>query len=246
MTFNYECDDCGKEFNLQIKLKKHREAVHTRSNELNPPAADYLDPSVTFTDDEKAMYFDDLRAKFEEVKSRIENINLKNGNASPKNVRNASPNNLRNASSKKLSKIKNLKRKSNHKKVAFDTYEQVPDDNYTPKGWKCAYGQYFQGQRRKCFEAPDGTFCQGRRLAIVHMRTELDSPEADILLMRKGMIEEDGWKESEDIPDGWLTKSYDSRAECNKQKGRTSVFVTHDYKYMQSTRSAMQELLVEI
>ena len=82
MTLNYECDDCGKEFNLQIKLKKHREAVHSRSKEFSPP--DYLDSSVTFTDDEKAMYFDDLRAKFEEVKSKIETINLENGIVSPK------------------------------------------------------------------------------------------------------------------------------------------------------------------
>ena len=221
MTFNYECDDCGKEFNLQIKLKKHREAVHSRSKEFNPP--DYLDVSVTFTDDEKAMYFDDLRAKFEEIKSKIDNLKLVNGEVSPEIK-------------------KPLKRKSKYKRASFDTYEQVPDDKYTPEGWKCAYGQYFQEQRRKCFEAPDGTFCQGRRLAIVHMRTELNSPQADILLMRKGMIEEDGWKESEDIPEGWLTKSYDSHGERDQP---TSVFVTHDYKYIKSSRGAVQELLVE-
>ena len=221
MTFNYECDDCGKEFNLQIKLKKHREAVHSRSKEFNPP--DYLDVSITFTDDEKAMYFDDLRAKFEEIKSKIDNLKLVNGEVSPEIK-------------------KPLKRKSKYKRASFDTYEQVPDDKYTPEGWKCAYGQYFQEQRRKCFEAPDGTFCQGRRLAIVHMRTELNSPQADILLMRKGMIEEDGWKESEDIPEGWLTKSYDSHGERDQP---TSVFVTHDYKYIKSTRGAVQELLVE-
>ena len=48
MVVSYSCDECGKEFNLQIKLKKHINAVHEIPKIENPP--DYLNTSLEFSD----------------------------------------------------------------------------------------------------------------------------------------------------------------------------------------------------
>ena len=61
MPILYGCDDCGKEFNLQIKLKKHMQTAHVNQKDLKPN--DYLDEKIEFTDDEKAYYFDDLQVE---------------------------------------------------------------------------------------------------------------------------------------------------------------------------------------
>ena len=36
MVILYSCDFCEKEFNLQIKLKKHNQADHSGPKELDP------------------------------------------------------------------------------------------------------------------------------------------------------------------------------------------------------------------
>ena len=58
MTVTYPCDGCDKEFNLQIKLKKHIASVHATDAVI-----DFLDENVTFTDDEKIQYLDQLKSK---------------------------------------------------------------------------------------------------------------------------------------------------------------------------------------
>ena len=70
MAIIYSCDFCEKEFNLQIKLKKHIQADHASPKELDP--SDFLDEDMEFTDDEKAEYYDDLKAKYDEVKNKVE------------------------------------------------------------------------------------------------------------------------------------------------------------------------------
>ena len=70
MAIIYSCDYCEKEFNLQIKLKKHIQTDHASPKELDP--SDFLDEEIEFTDDEKAEYYDDLKAKYDEVKSKVE------------------------------------------------------------------------------------------------------------------------------------------------------------------------------
>ena len=69
MAILYACDNCGKEFNLQIKLKKHVQKAHVNQTDLKPN--DYLDEEIEFTDDEKAYYFDDLQTKYAELKTKI-------------------------------------------------------------------------------------------------------------------------------------------------------------------------------
>ena len=66
MAIINQCGYCEKEFNLQIKLKKHVQTAHSCKKGLNP--SDYLDEEIEFTDEEKAEYFDDLRAKYDEIK----------------------------------------------------------------------------------------------------------------------------------------------------------------------------------
>ena len=70
MVILYSCDFCEKEFNLQIKLKKHIQADHASPKELDP--SDFLDEEKDFTDDKKAEYYDDLKAKYDEDKSKVE------------------------------------------------------------------------------------------------------------------------------------------------------------------------------
>ena len=65
MGISYACDECDKQFSLQIKLKKHMRTDHVEQRELKP--SDYLDEEIEFTDDEKAHYFDDLKAKYDEA-----------------------------------------------------------------------------------------------------------------------------------------------------------------------------------
>ena len=67
MAIIYSCDFCEKEFNLQIKLKKHIQADHASPKELD--ASDFLDEEIEITDDEKAEKYDDLKAKYDDVKS---------------------------------------------------------------------------------------------------------------------------------------------------------------------------------
>ena len=76
MAVSYSCDACDKEFNLQIKLKKH---IATEHKVLNTKTVDYMDEEVKFTDDEKAQYYDDLKSKYDEVKKKIKLLQSKCG-----------------------------------------------------------------------------------------------------------------------------------------------------------------------
>merc|ERR1719418_117561 len=79
------------------------------------------------------------------------------------------------------------------------------DDKYLPDGWRSMYTG--MGNGTKVFVAPDGTICQGRRMALVYMVTELKSSEDEVILMRRGLMETDKWEESEDTPPGWLWRA---------------------------------------
>ena len=70
MAIINQCGYCEKEFNLQIKLKKHVQTAHACKKGLNP--SHYLDEEIEFTDEEKAEYFDDLKAKCDEIKSKVD------------------------------------------------------------------------------------------------------------------------------------------------------------------------------
>ena len=75
MSVSYSCEECGKEFNLQIKLKKHLKAFHEITKVKESP--NYLDTTVEFSDNEKAFYFDDLKAKYEGVRKELEALEQK-------------------------------------------------------------------------------------------------------------------------------------------------------------------------
>ena len=69
MAVTYSCDNCEKEFNLQIKLKKHIASEHQVKDNKS---VDYTDEDLKFTDDEKAQYYDDLKSKYDELKKKLE------------------------------------------------------------------------------------------------------------------------------------------------------------------------------
>ena len=120
MAILYACDDCGKEFNLQIKLKKHMQSAHVNQKDLKPN--DYLDEGIEFTDDEKAYYFDDLQTKYAELKSKVEFFEKRYELIKPGGTSDPSHN--------LSSKVKRQKRD-------FDEYtKDSSSDPYLPEGWR--------------------------------------------------------------------------------------------------------------
>ena len=227
MVVSYSCDECGKEFNLQIKLKKHINAVHEIPKVEDPP--DYLDTSLEFTDAEKALYFDDLKAKYEEVKKELDSLELKD-NAQQFDKVHEGKNNSDNKS--------NDERRSRTWLRSRDFEEKfiIALDDYMPKDWRCGIEK--KGRKRRAFESPDGVFCQGRRQAICYMATVLKSSEEEIRRMRRGLIEEESWEESEFIPQGWLSRSYKAPAD-----GVSKVnlhFLNNSYDLLKSAKKALQ------
>ena len=107
-----------------------------------------------------------------------------------------------------------------------------------PEGWKSGL-RNLGGSKDLLgvFEAPDGKFCAGRRLAITHAKNVLKYDESDILLMRTGLIEKDGWSSSDKLPEKWLVKEYKSG------KSRSLYFLNQEFHLFSSGFQAFQELV---
>ena len=228
MTVTHSCEYCDKEFNLHIKLKKHILADHNNDEEKD--MIDFTKKNQIFSDDEKALYFADLKSKYLEEKSRLESLKEK-----CKALQN------------KLASLKRTKskRKSKHRKMTNEDfrsrYDIIDSDYSIPEGWLSASMPKMQCNLKsnnslKMYLSPDGKACMGRRRAIRHM-IEMNSPEADIALMKLGLFDE-GWEESNKLPDDWLFKHYTS------PDGKSNrIFSSNDYKYLSSPVQALKELV---
>ena len=234
MGILYTCDDCGKEFNLQIKLKKHMQSAHVSQKDLKP--SDYLDEEIEFTNDEKAYYFDDLQTKYDELRSKVEFFEKRYEILKPKNKQNVElSNKVLNA---QVQANVNPSTKVKRERKNFDEYlKDSSPDPYMPEGWRSGSMRGIADSKLNVFEAPDGRFCSSRRLAILHAKKVFNPPERDILLMRKGLIEKDGWTASDKLPDKWLLK------ESFPKSGRSVSFMNHDYVLLSTGVKALQELI---
>ena len=230
MVVSYSCDECGKEFNLQIKLKKHINAVHEIPKVEDLP--DYLDTSLEFTDAEKALYFDDLKAKYEEAKKELDSLELKDNSHQFDKVNEGKNNSDNKSNDEKRTRTWVRSRDFEEKFI-------IASDDYLPKDWRC--GLEKKGRKRKAFESPDGVFCQGRRQAICYMVTVLKSSEEEIRRMRRGLIEEESWEESEFIPQGWLSRSY--KAPSDGVSKVNLHFLNTTYDLLKSAKKALQDML---
>ena len=208
------------------------QTAHVNQKDLKPN--DYLDEEIEFTNDEKAYYFDDLQTKYAELKSKVdffekryEILKLSDQNIADADQDNKDPSHNHNLSSK----VKRQKRD-------FDEYSKDgSSDPFLPEGWRSGSMQGFAQSIFNVFEAPDGKFCAGRRLAIVHAKNVLKSPESDILLMRKGLIVQDGWTLSDKLPEKWLFRDHNS-------KGKRSLsFLNQEYDLLSSGVKALQDLV---
>lgn len=230
MAISYSCEFCEKEFNLQIKLKKHIQAYHASPKELDP--SDFLDEEIEFTDDEKAEYYDDLKAKYDEVKSKVEFFEKRYSfmNKPPLEKLKTEFMNTKTFSSAK-----------NRLKLNWESSNEgeVYKDPYMPENWKSTFVANSDGKKRFYFIASDGTYLPGRKPSLLHMRDVLKSPESDMILMKRGMIEEEDWFESECLPQGWLTKCFIFPGK------RDDFFFTPKYELFRSKAQALKELVHE-
>ena len=64
---------------------------------------------------------------------------------------------------------------------------------------------FSQGTKTKSYFAPNGRYCQSRLNALNYMVTELKSSPEDVNLMREA-LKEAGWREEENLPEGWMVK----------------------------------------
>ena len=230
MAIIYSCDFCEKEFNLQIKLKKYIQADHASPKELDP--SDFLDEDIEFTDDEKAEYYDDLKAKYDGVKNKVEFFEKRYSFIS-KDISSPPPEKIKTESAKTFSSRKSRSKLNWDSKNEGEVYK----DPYMPENWQSKFAIHSDGNKRFFFIASDGTYLVGRKPSLLHMRNVLESPESDIVLMKRGMIEEECWIESDCIPQGWLTKC------CMFPGKREDYFFTHKFEFFKSKSVALRELL---
>ena len=218
MSVIYSCDICEKEFNLNIKLKKHKASAHAAVKE-EVKSKDYLDPKVTFTDKEKILYYDDLKAKTEELEEKIK-ILEENQNPKPK-----------------IQKSKRRSAKVTVTELDENRYDLIENDETIPEGWKSARSKHiFRGVKSKVFLSPDQKFFPSRRLALTHMVHVLKSSQEDIQIMKNGFLEE-GWSKIDHILDGWLMKSKPRDGRMN------AVFLSDQLSLLTSQRNVIAELI---
>ncbi len=175
-NISYSCDDCGKEFNLQIKLRKHSQKAHVNQKDLTH--SDYLDEEIVFTDDEKAYYFDDLKSKLEAVQSRVAFFKKRYNILGQTGVNESS---LKEEGYNRKSKLTdsgdNELNKTRHIKKDFsECLTETYPDPYTPSGWKSGLRKgagVANNKLYRVFESPDGKCLQSRRAEIKYATTNL-------------------------------------------------------------------------
>ena len=96
-----------------------------------------------------------------------------------------------------------------------------PANKTVPRGWSLA--------ENGRVEAPDGKTYKNRRIALREMIISGLFSRAEVDLMRS-CLKFEGWRPSQDIPDGWMTKS--------RNHNRNVLFVTGDGDLFESVSSA--------
>ena len=220
MAVTYSCDNCEKEFNLQIKLKKHIASEHQVKDNKS---VDYTDEDLKFTDDEKAQYYDDLKSKYDELKKKLEaqrsisklNVNIQSSLEQQTEKHQTDP--RKKKIEKKILKKKRVRSKVSKEftkdKLKPNDLDWIDDtDDFSPESFKVYYNKE---ENRKKFKVPDSALahCSGlltRVECLRYMKAENYSQD-DIDKMKKGLIEEDGWNEPDSLPKGWLLSKHKKR-----------------------------------
>ena len=206
---------------------------HTVSSE-NQEEPDFLKPGATLTDEEKAKYFDQLRLKFVELCNQFSNSEKKFSYLQEK---------LKSLEKRKFKPRSKFGKTFKGFANSSGEYEDIPDDDTIPAGWKSAYksieGLKHLKNKLKVYWAPNGRYCSSRRGALQYMVDELGSDPADVEIMKKGLVE-DGWLEDkENLPVGWFFKS-----DTNNVTNRTTlVFLKADFQYCKNTRTALKNMI---
>ena len=192
MSIFYPCNICDKQFNLNIKLKKHLKKSHASKedeNQLNDA------PKTTVENNEE------VSEKSNDVKNS-----------------------------------KEVEEEKNESSFSFDQrHTPIDHDDTIPNDWKSAYIDVFNNRRSKVFLSPDGTYLLCRRLALIHM-TKNNSPEEDVMIMRRGLLDE-GWTEIDDVSQGWMTKvlKYSDK--------ETDTFISNEHNYLRNRKQALIHML---
>ena len=186
---------------------------------------DYLKEGLEFKEDEKVIFFDDLKNKYDAMLKKFSSFEKK-----CKYLENQ-VRALEKGKSK--AKGKNKKFVGLHNTTA--TYENIEDDNTLPPGWKASWrlmGEIKPGFKQKVYWAPNGRRCTSRIDAVKRMITEFSSSEEDIGIMKAGLIS-DGWAPDVNLPDGWMQQT-------NKRLGRR--FMSKDYDYFKHVKETIKHL----
>ena len=196
----------------------------------------HLRPAAQMSREEKIEHFDELRKKYVETVARFESLKVK-CEAIETEVKEAEIRNNR------------IKRPENKKKKSYGgleestgKWEEIPDDHTIPEGWKSCWRTmegFSVGSKTKSYFAPNGRCCQSRLQALGYMVGELASSEEDVSIMREGLVDE-GWKEDENLPPGWMFKG----RKASKGSEKCWRFTTAEYVNLESAKAAVRHLLL--
>ena len=197
----------------------------------NGPAT-FLQEGISLSDEEKLRNFDELKKLCEEMKEKALCYQRRCDYIQGQ---------IKQSEQEKTHK---KKKKCNKAKVYtpnFDSslFEVIEEDDTIPPGWRSAWRTldgFSKGGKVKVYWEPNGKYCPSRVNAINQMITILDSSEEDIDIMKKTLFEE-GWKSSQNLPDGWMFNKSSSK--------ETKVFVDSKFRYFRNIKSAVKELILE-
>ena len=117
----------------------------------------------------------------------------------------------------------------------------IVEDKYAPPNWKTSSIISTDNKNiPKRFRNPTGTFFRDRIDALKHMLQSSSYTEDDLQTMKKGLIEEDGWKTASFLPEGWMRKEVKYPSQ-NKTR-RLYLTPTFDvFKTLEGVLSYMKE-----
>jgi len=188
---------------------------------------DYLKEGLELKEDEKVVFFDDLKDKYDTMLKKFTSFEKK-----CKYLENQ-VRSLEKGKSK--AKGKNKRFVGLHNTTA--SYENIEDDDTIPPGWKASWrlmgeGEISPGFKQKVYWAPNGRRCTSRIDAVKRMITEFSSSEEDIEIMKAGLIK-DGWEPDENLPEGWMHQ-------ITKKLGRR--FMSKDYDFFKHIKQAIKHI----
>merc|ERR1712204_45544 len=110
------------------------------------------------------------------------------------------------------------KEEKSQNQIFLEHSKEKEDVKKAPPNWKTSLSNRSDKRMPRRFKNPNGTFFQSRIDAIKHMLKENSYREVDINMMKKGLVDEDGWEKSDFLPGGWMLRKFRYKSKPQMRK----------------------------